>query len=247
MKGKRKINIGTSGWNYPHWQGIFYPPGLPKSRWLKFYSRHFDTLEINATFYGRPKPATFKRWYETTPSPFLFSVKASRYITHIKRLKGIEEPLQRLYKDLSFLKEKRGALLFQLPPNFAYSEERIDTFIQLLDPSIPTALEIRHQSFLNPGFFQLLRKHNVAFCISDTAGRYPSLSYELTADFTYIRLHGSQILYASPYTPEELEAWAERINTWGIQAYVYFDNDAYGYAVTNALQLKKILTEIIQN
>jgi len=209
---------------------------------VRVYAQRFETVEINATSYGRPKPATLERWYEITPSPFLFSVRANRYITHIRRRKEVEEPLQRLYKDLNLLKEKMGALLFQLPPNLPYSEERIDAFFHLLDPHIPTALEVRHQSFLTPGFFQLLRKHKVAFCVSDTAGHYP-LAYELTADFTYIRLHGSQVLCASPYTRKELEIWAEKIDTWGIQTYVYFDNDACGHAIANALQLKDILVK----
>jgi len=238
-----KVIVGTSGWNYPHWRGAFYPEGLPSSKWLEYYARNFDTVEINATFYGRPKPSTFKKWYQTTPSHFLFAVKASRYITHIKRLKGVEESLHRLYQDLAPLGEKLGVILFQLPPNLTFEKQRLGDFLALLDPSIPTAMEVRHQSFHTREFFRLLEKHQVAFCISDTAGKYPSLAYEITADFTYIRLHGSRALYASCYTREELETWARRISSWGVKTFVYFDNDAHAYAPQNALELKNILQE----
>jgi len=236
-----EVRIGTSGWNYPHWRGPFYPRGLPPAAWLEYYSRHSDTVEINATFYGRPKPSTFERWYQSTPEGFLFAIKASRYITHIKRLKKVEEPITRFYQDLKPLKEKLGGILFQLPPNMAFNKERLEDFLSLLDLSIPTAIEVRHESFLTEDFFRLLEKHKVGFCISDTAGKYPSLAYRITADFTYIRLHGSRILYASPYTRQELEEWAHRIISWGVDAHVYFDNDAHGYAPLNAVQLKEIL------
>jgi uncharacterized protein YecE (DUF72 family) len=241
-----EVRIGTSGWNYPHWRGAFYPPGLPSSKWLEFYAHHFDTVEINATFYGRPKPSTFEKWYQSTPPGFLFAVKASRYITHIKRLKNVKEPISRLYQDITPLREKLGAILFQLPPNLAFDEKQIKAFLELLDTTIPTAIEVRHESFHTRKFFQLLEEHNVAFCISDTAGKYPSLAYEITADFTYIRLHGSRVLYASCYTREELETWARRILSWGVKAYVYFDNDAHGYAPQNARELKEILKSFSQ-
>ena len=238
-----KVRVGTSGWNYSHWRGPFYPQGLPPTRWLEFYAQHFDTVEINATFYGRPKASTFQKWYEATPPGFLFSVKASRYITHIKRLKDVEEPLERLYHDLKPLKEKLGVILFQLPPNLSFKKEIIEIFLQLLDPSIPITIEVRHESFHTREFFRLLEKHNVAFCISETAGRYPSLVYKITADFTYIRLHGSRVLYASCYTHEELGEWAQRILSWGVDAYIYFDNDAQAFAPINAQELKEILLQ----
>ncbi len=240
-KGLTSIKIGTSGWNYPHWREAFYPRGLSSSQWLGFYAQHFETVEINATFYGRPKNSTLERWYKRTPPNFTFSVKANRYITHIKRLKEVKEAMERLYRDLAPLKGKLGVLLFQLPPSLSFSYERMEEFLRLLDPSIPTTVEVRHKSFITQEFFDLLRNHQVAFCISDTAGHYPSLAYEITADFTYIRLHGSRLLYASNYTLEELSEWANRIKSWGVNAFVYFDNDACGYAVSNALQLKKII------
>ncbi len=236
-----EVRVGTSGWNYPHWRGVFYPPGLLSSQWLEYYAQHFDTVEINATFYGRPRASTLEKWYHVTPPGFLFSVKASRYITHIKRLKDVEDPLDRLYQDIKPLREKLGVILFQFPPNLPFQREQVKAFLKLLNSSIPTTIEVRHQSFHTPEFFQLLKKHNVAFCISDTAGKYPSLAFQITADFTYIRLHGSRILYASCYTLEELQEWVQRIKSWGVDAYVYFDNDAHGYAPLNAAQLKETL------
>ena len=239
-----EIRVGTSGWNYPHWRGAFYPQGLPPSRWLEFYARHFDTVEINATFYGRPKPSTFTRWYQSTPPGFLFAVKASRYITHVRRLKEVEEPLHRLYQDLAPLKEKLGVILFQLPPNMTFEKQRLKDFLALLDPAIPTAIEVRHESFHTEEFFRLLEDYRVAFCISDTAGKYPSLAYRITAPFTYIRLHGSRVLYASRYTIRELEEWAQRILSWKVDAYIYFDNDAQAHAPQNARELKAILQRL---
>ncbi len=235
------IRVGTSGWNYPHWRKIFYPEKLPTRKWLSFYSTYFDTVEVNATFYGTPKEKTFRRWYEETPPDFLFALKASRYITHIKRLRGVEEPLKRFYQVISPLKEKIGPLLFQLPPSLKYDPALMEDFLSLLDPRYQTSIEIRNRSFHDERFFEQLRAKNIALCLSDTASRYPSLLFELTADFVYVRLHGSRTLYRSCYTEEELETWAERLRTWGLPGYVYFDNDALGWAVPNALRLKELL------
>ncbi|WP_456432865.1 DUF72 domain-containing protein, partial [Thermosulfuriphilus sp.] len=240
-KENLQIRVGTSGWNYPHWRKVFYPPGLPSKRWLLWYSRYFDTVEINATFYGTPRTETFETWSRETPEGFLFSIKANRFITHVKRLKGIGESLERFYRAIGPLSEKLGVILFQFPPTLRYEKGLIEEFLARIDRDKPTTIEIRHPSFHNPEFFRLLRQANVALCISDTAGRYPSLVEEITADFVYIRLHGSRELYRSPYTEEELLFWAEKIKRWGRPAFVYFDNDAEGWAPLNALRLKDIL------
>ena len=205
------VKVGTSGWSYPHWRCVFYPERLPQKRWLEFYARHFSTVEINSTFYGRPSASTLTKWVQSTPEGFLFSVKASRFITHIKRLQNVEDFLKRFYKDISLLKNKLGVLLFQLPPNLGFNRERLENFLSQLDPSLLHTIEVRHESFHCNEFFSLLRKHNVAFCISDTAGCYPSLDYQTTADFLYIRLHGSQALYASNYSHKELLKWATQL------------------------------------
>ncbi len=235
------VKIGTSGWNYPHWKGIFYPEKLPSTKWLSYYSEFFETVEVNATFYGTPKEKTFKKWYEETPSDFIFALKANRFITHVKRLKDVAEPLKRFYAAISPLKEKIGPILFQLPPSLKYDRSLLKEFVRLLDLSYKTAIEVRHQSFLCEEFYELLRRFNISLCLSDTAGRYPSLVEVLTADFVYVRLHGSRVLYRSCYTEEELQAWAQKLKSWAIPAYVYFDNDSLGWAVPNALRLKELL------
>jgi len=238
---KEEIRIGTSGWNYPHWRGIFYPEGLSTRKWLSYYATYFDTVEVNATFYGTPKETTFRRWYEETPEGFLLALKASRYITHIRRLKDVAEPLDRFYQVISPLREKIGPLLFQFPPSLEYDRGLISQFLDLLNPNFRTAIEIRHVSFHNEEFLELLASHNVALCLSDTAGRYPSLWEVVTADFVYIRLHGSRVLYRSCYTEKELRLWAEKISHFARPTYVYFDNDSLGWAVPNALRLKELL------
>ncbi len=237
----KKIWVGTSGWNYPHWRGIFYPPGLPTKKWLSYYATYFDTVEINATFYGTPKEKTFKNWYEAVPDDFLFAVKASRFITHIKRLREVGEAIKRFYRVVAPLGEKLGPILFQFPPNLKYDRSLLEEFLGLLDPIYQTTIEVRHESFDNPEFFELLRRAGVALCLSDTAGKYPSLIEVLTTDFVYVRLHGSRVLYHSCYTEEELKDWATKLKTWGLPGYVYFDNDALGWAVPNALRLKALL------
>lgn len=236
------VHIGTSGWTYGHWKGIFYPEDQPKARWLEYYAREFDTVELNATFYRLPNKTTFEKWFKRTPEGFLWSLKASRYITHVKRLKDVREPLDRFYHSASRLGSKLGPLLFQLPPSLTYDAHLMESFLARLDPSFRHAVEIRHSSWLTSEFFTQLQHKNTAFCISDTAGRYP-YQEEITADFVYIRLHGSRKLYASEYTKEELEIWAKKIQDWGRETFVYFDNDFGGYAVRNAKMLKKLLAD----
>jgi len=235
-----QIRIGTSGWNYQHWKGLFYPPNCRQSEWLEYYVEHFDTVELNATFYGLPKLKTFENWRLRTPDGFLWAVKANKYITHIKRLKDPRQPLERFYEAVSGLKEKSGPVLFQLPPSLSFREQTFRHFCQSLDVSIPHALEVRHPSWVNDRLFSILQEHNMAFCIADTAGRYP-YHEEVTADFVYVRLHGSKKLYASDYSEEELRLWAHKIRKWNTETFLYFDNDFGGYAVKNAGRLKQIL------
>lgn len=237
---ERDIRIGTSGWTYPHWQELFYPVDWPKSRWLEYYTEHFDTVELNATFYRLPLLKTFENWKARTPAHFLWAVKANKYITHTKRLKGPEEPLKRFYTAAACLQEKLGTILFQLPPSLLFDEKEFRNFCQYLKPSQRHALEVRHPSWISDRLFAILEEYNVAFCIADTAGRYPYHEV-VTADFVYIRLHGSKKLYASDYSEGELQAWAHKIKEWGKDTYLYFDNDFGGYAVKNAKRLKEIL------
>ncbi len=234
--------IGTSGWNYRHWKGVFYPKNLPQRRWFIYYTEHFNTVEINATFYRRPKPATLTKWYKETPDNFIFSIKANRYITHIKKLRDVGEALHSMYRDTELLKEKLGALLFQLPPSLGFSPQYINEFFKQLDTNTKTVMEVRHSSFLCNEFYELLRKYNIASCVSDTAGKYPMI-IEDTADFFYIRLHGSRVLYKSLYSKDELSEWKKIIKSFQKGGFVFFDNDFCGNAVINAKQLKEMLSE----
>jgi len=234
------IRIGTSGWTYPHWKAVFFPADCPKPKWLEYYTEHFDTVELNATFYRLPKLKIFENWHARTPDHFLWAVKASKYITHTRRLKEADEPLERFYAASSGLKEKLGPILFQLPPSLPFDEKIFRRFCQTLEPSKRYALEVRHPSWISDRVFTLLDDFKIAFCIAETADRYPF--YEaVTTDFVYIRLHGSQKLYASDYSEKELEIWARKIKAWGKDTYVYFDNDFGGYAVKNAKRLKDML------
>ena len=242
VNGKRlpQIHIGTSGWIYDHWGKVFYPKECPKTKWLEFYVTHFGTVELNASFYRLPKPQTFENWRKRTPDSFLWAVKANRFITHIKRLKDAEEPLERFHGSVEMLKEKLGPILIQLPPSLSFDEAVLSNFCQHLKVNHRYALEVRHPSWAQERAIDILRDNNIALCISDTAGRYPYIE-EDTATFIYIRLHGSKKLYASEYSEEELEAYARKIRDWSKDIYLYFDNDYGGYAIRNAKRLKEIL------
>lgn len=242
---QRRLNyhIGTSGWQYVHWRGIFYPAELKYSDWLYYYSKYFSTVEINVTFYRDVRTSTFQKWYNSTPKNFLFSVKLSRQITHFKRLKVDKLYIESFIQKYSTLKEKLGVILIQLPPGLKFDETLVNDFISMLDKTYKYTIEVRNKTFIHDKFFEILKQNNIAFCIADSAGRFPY--YEVvTADFIYVRLHGSQRLYASEYTEEELKEWVRKINTWNKPTFVYFDNDYMGYAVKNASRLKKLLTDI---
>lgn len=234
------IRIGTSGWTYKHWQEVFYPAKWPKSKWLEYYAGRFDTVELNATFYRLPNLTIFENWKSRTPDNFLWSVKSSRFITHTKKLENSADPLDRFYRVTAGLGEKLGVILFQLPPSLVFDENVFMNFCESLDPNARHALEIRHPSWINDQVFDILKKFNIAFCIADTAGKYPSYE-EITADFIYIRLHGSRKLYASLYSEKELKSWAKKIDAWNKDTFIYFDNDFEGYAINNAKRLKEIL------
>lgn len=235
-----QIFIGTSGWNYGHWRGAFYPENLAKTRWLLHYSEIFSTVEVNATFYRQMRPSTFEKWREGTPGGFLWAVKASRFITHIRRLHEVKEPLKTFMESLRPLGEKLGPVLFQLPPSLTFDKDFLQSFCSLLPQDKRYTIEARHKSWMSDNALSCLKDFCIAWCISDTAGRYPYLE-TVTADFVYIRLHGSKRLYASCYTEDELKAWAAKIHAWGLDTYVYFDNDFMAYAPMNALRLKELI------
>ena len=269
-----EIRIGISGWRYPPWRGVFYPPGLPQHAELEYASHEFSTIEINGTFYSLQKPDSFEKWYQDTPPDFIFSVKGPRYITHIRRLRDVEGPLANFFASGIFnLREKLGPLLWQFPPSFRYDPDKMKSFFEFLPRDTEQALglarrrerqmtgrvrlaidatrtlrhaiEIRHESFIDESFVQLLREHNIALVVADTAGKWPYCE-DVTADFLYLRLHGDKELYASGYTDEALTRWSERIRSWAAgsqpddahviaaepkperrarDVYCYFDND----------------------
>ena len=240
-------HIGTSGYNYPHWwNGVFYPSDLPPRKWLEFYARHLHTVELNVSFYRLPKREVFEGWHKRTPKAFCFAVKGSRFITHIRRLKECREPLALLVDHAAPLKEKLGVVLWQLPPRFKFQKERLEEFCVLLStlPRCKTlrhAFEFRDESWLCHESLCILEEFNFAYCIAHGSG-LPFLE-AVTADFIYLRLHGGEKLYGSNYSEKELKSWAEKIRSWeekGRTVFVYFNNDAYGFSVKNAIVLSRL-------
>ncbi|TDV40209.1 uncharacterized protein YecE (DUF72 family) [Pseudomonas helmanticensis] len=236
------IHIGISGWRYEPWRGDFYPEGLAQKRELQFASRAVNSIEINGSFYALQRPERYAQWYAETPDDFVFSVKAPRFITHIRRLREIEKPLANFFASgVLELKEKLGPILWQFPPNFKFEPERFEHFLALLPHDTKAAatlahqhdshlhghasmkawrkkplrhaVEIRNNSFLDPDFVRLLKRYNTALVIADTANKWPYRE-DLTSDFVYLRLHGAEELYASGYTAPALKRWAERIDAW---------------------------------
>jgi uncharacterized protein YecE (DUF72 family) len=240
--GALQYYIGTSGWHYDHWRQLFYPDKLPKAKWLEFYSRHFTTVELNNSFYRLPSEEAFANWRDSSPANFTFAVKVSRFITHIKRLKNSEEPVDTFLGRAKILEQKLGPLLYQLPPNMHRNDDRLESFLSILPPKLKHVIEFRHQSWLDDGVFEILRWHNAGLCVFDM----PGLSCPLvaTADFAYIRFHGSTGLYSSSYSDEELADWARRLGSLAPEVkevYIYFNNDAEAFAVRNAVTLGSYL------
>ncbi|KYG63444.1 hypothetical protein AZI85_05285 [Bdellovibrio bacteriovorus] len=284
-----EIRIGISGWLYPPWRKIFYPEDLPQKQELHYASRQVSSIEINGSFYSSQSPESYQKWFVTTPKDFVFSVKGPRYITHIRRLKDIEEPLANFFATgVLYLQEKLGAFLWQFPPNFLFDEERLENFFKLLPTTFSEAvklsessprygkryprpfksikkklrhaIEVRHHSFENPAFIDLLRKYNIALVFADTAGTWPYME-DLTSDFVYLRLHGPEELYASGYDDATLRWWADRLKLWTEgkeptnalsisdkpaterkrDAFVYFDNDIKVRAPFDAQSLMRML------
>jgi uncharacterized protein YecE (DUF72 family) len=233
------VHIGTSGWHYKHWRGPFYPEKFSAARMLEFYTRHFDTVELNNTFYRLPVESGVDQWRESTPKGFCFAVKGSRFLTHMKKLKDPANGIERFFERVDQLGPKLGPVVFQLPPHWEVDPERLETFLQLLPKRHKYAFELRNATWHTPEIFRILRRHNAAFCIFEIAGWRSS--FEITANFTYVRLHGPEGAYQGSYPDPVLDEWAARIRDWrrSLRAvYIYFDNDQSGYAVANALALK---------
>ena len=236
------IHIGTSGWHYKHWCGPFYAKGCPASKMLAHYVQCFDTVEINNSFYRLPNESTFENWRLSTPGNFLFAVKASRFLTHNKKLKDPENALQNFLPRAERLGHKLGPILFQLPPSWRVNLERLREFLTVLPKIHQYVFEFREPSWNTPAVYDILRRHNAAFCIYELAGFHSPI--EITADFTYIRLHGPGARYQGSYSKAVLRSWAQRIADWKDlrSVYVYFDNDQAGYAAQNAIELKRMVS-----
>lgn len=266
-----QIRIGISGWTYAGWRGVFYPPQWPQKRELEYASRQFNSIEINGTFYRMQRPGNFREWYDSTPPAFTFAVKGSRFITHMKKLKGVDAAVANFFASgVLALKEKLGPILWQFPPQVAFDADRFESFLELLPKTttaaaalakqhdarvtgraymrvdkhrrVRHAFEIRHDSFMDDAFFDMLRRYKAGFVVADTAGLWP-YSEEATADFVYVRLHGASELYTSGYSGEELDVWAERIRKWNRDVYVYFDNDRKVHAPFDAIRLAERLDD----
>lgn len=293
MTSRSDIRIGISGWRYKGWRGTFYPDDQVQSKELEFASRRFNTIELNGSFYSLQRPDSFRRWYEETPDDFRFAVKGSRYVTHMRRLREIETPLANFFaQGILRLGNKLGPILWQFPPNFTFDQKRFEDFLGLLPKTyteaaglarkhdkrldrrswlevtekrkLRHAVEIRNESFVNEDFIRLLRRYGIALVVADTV-EWPLLM-DVTADFVYCRLHGSEQLYASGYTPKALHKWAQRVAAWsrgeevedGRKAsskpaakrkhrdvFVYFDNDAKVRAPFDAENLRKEVEKIV--
>ncbi|MBX3618456.1 MAG: DUF72 domain-containing protein [Rhizobacter sp.] len=280
------IRIGISGWRYAPWRGVFYPDKLPQRRELEYASRMLPSIEINGSFYSLQSPALYAQWHDDTPDDFVFAVKGPKYITHMRRLKEVETPLANFFANGVFeLKRKLGPILWQFPPMLPFMPERFEAFFAQLprdtahaaalgrhhdarvhdkmslaiDARRPLrhAVEVRHESFRDPAFIAMLRRHRIGLVVADTAGKWPLLE-DMTADFVYLRLHGDKELYASGYSDAALDRWADRIRTWSRAGqvddarlaspkpgprrtkrdiYVYFDNDVKVHAPYDAARL----------
>ena len=239
----KPVRICCSGWNYPHWRERVYPKRCPASRWLEYYAGLFDTVEVNTTFYRLPRRDAVARWVEQAPEDFVFAVKMSRYITHLKRLTDVEDGLSRFYDRIEPLVDspKLGPVLWQLPPNFKRDDERLAVALTALPPG-RHCFEFREPSWYCDEVYALLCEHGAALVIPDSP-KYPFRTLELTADWTFVRFHHGTRGRRGNYSERELEEWARRIDVWrrDVDVYAYFNNDWEGFAVANASRLGQLL------
>ena len=268
------IRVGISGWRYAGWRGVFYPPGLPQRRELEYAAQHLTSIEVNGSFYALQRPSTYRAWADEVPADHLFALKGPRYITHMRKLVDVEAPLGTfLASGPLTLGHRLGPLLWQLPAQLGFHPERLAAFFDLLprrtseastfaqahhdptklkeppettstvDQPLRHVLEVRHDSYRTPEFCELLRAHDIGMVVADSAGQWPMFE-DVTSDLVYVRLHGDTELYASGYSPEALDRWAEKVRAWdaaGLDVVVYFDNDARTHAPFDAIALQERL------
>lgn len=236
-----RLRVGTSGWTYDHWRGNFYPKGLAQTKWLEHYARSFDTVEINATFYRMPTESAVEHWRATAPDGFVYAVKGSRYITHIRRLLDVDDEIERFMDRMKPLGESFGPLLWQLPPTMEIDLARLDSFLSCLPSGRRHAFEFRHASWFVDDVYELLSRHGVA--LVQACGERVRTEFRATAPFVYARFHGSA-KYHSTYTPQRLEPWADFLGRQlaeGRDCYAYFNNDEGGHAPVDALKFLGLL------
>jgi uncharacterized protein YecE (DUF72 family) len=239
----RELRIGCSGWQYKHWRGNFYPPELPQSRWFAHYALTFDTVEINNSFYRLPEAETFARWRDQAPRCFVYAVKASRFLTHMKKLKDPEEPIERFFDRASHLGRHLGPVLYQLPPRFPINLERLEHFLGALPRKRQHTIEFRDASWYDDRVYALLRRYKVALCLHDMAGS--ATGQQVVGPFIYVRFHGTQ-KYGGRYPDERLEQWAEWLaarHHEGLGVFAYFNNDTGGHAPRDAVRLRDRVLE----
>jgi uncharacterized protein YecE (DUF72 family) len=242
--GGRTHRIGCSGWNYDHWRhGVFYPERCPARLWLDYYARHFETVEVNATFYRLPTVKAVQGWVDQSPAGFTFAIKMSRYVTHVKRLRDLPQSLALFYSRLEPLvgSPKLGPVLWQLPPTFKRDDARLAETLSQLPPG-RHAFEFRHPSWFAPEVTERLREHGVALVIGDRPEVHDFQTHELTADWSFVRFHSGARGRRGNYSETELREWAKRIRSWPVEeSFLYFNNDWEGFAPRNALRLRELL------
>jgi uncharacterized protein YecE (DUF72 family) len=238
------VHIGCSGWNYRDWREVVYPKGLPPARWLEHYATLFDTVEVNSTFYRLASPNAVEGWVRQTPDHFILSLKASRYLTHVRRLRDLEQGVLRFYEGIEPLigTPKLGPILWQLPNNFVRDDDRLRDALAAL-PAGRHCFEFRHPSWFTTEVYELLREHAAALVIGDHPER-PFQTHELTTDWTFVRMHHGHRGRRGNYSESELETWRRRIARWRrrVEVFVYFNNDWNAFAIRNALWLKRRLS-----
>jgi len=240
--GRPAIHVGCSGWNYKHWRDLFYPKGLPARRWFEFYAGHFDTVEINNSFYRLPPPETFGKWRDQAPPGFCYAVKANRYITQAKKLLDCEEPLERMMSAARHLGDRLGPMLFQLPPSLGINLERLENFLRILPSDVTSVFEFRNSSWYIGATYELLERYGAAFCSHDMKGS--ATERIAVGPVAYVRFHGGVGKYWGRYPDEQLMGWAD----WMIEqarggrpVWAYFNNDIHGHAIDDAQSLKSMI------
>ena len=239
------LRVGTSGWSYAHWRRVFYPEDLPSGKWLRYYCRYFDTVEINNTYYNIPAENALEKWYKEAPSGFVFAVKANRFITHMKKLKDVDDSVSVFLERVNILKRHLGPILFQLPPNLKMDTNRLQAFLAGLPRRRRYVVEFRNPSWLADEAIDILKKRRVAFCIHDLLDES---RHHVTGAFAYYRFHGHNVKYGGSYPKKVLKVHAEEMASIldsGRDVYAYFNNDASGYALKNAVTLRKMVAKLL--